>query len=108
MMKEDKERINNYQNKVKDEGMVRNYKIWAKIFYQIDKLVSQILNDYGLFGSERIFYHAYAKEVYQLKIKYKYKILERELKIREVKWLLRGLKKELLLKIKGEILKAIP
>jgi hypothetical protein len=45
MMKEDKERINNYQNKVKDEGMVRNYKIWAKIFYQIDKLVSQILND---------------------------------------------------------------
>jgi hypothetical protein len=40
MMKEDKERINNYQNKVKDEGMVRNYKIWAKIFYQIDKLVS--------------------------------------------------------------------
>jgi hypothetical protein len=43
-----------------------------------------------------------------LKIKYKYKILEKELNIREVKWLLRGLKKELLLKIKGEILKAIP
>ena len=107
-MKEYKERINNYQIKVNNKKMVRNYEMWAKIFYQIDNLISKILNDYGLFGSERIFYHAYAKEIYQLKNKYKDKVLARELKIREVKWLLRGLKKEILLKIKNELLKTIP
>jgi len=70
----------------------------------IDELVNKILNRKGiLIGEQRLFYYAFARELFKIRNKYEGKVAKREIKIILDKWLKRKLKKNILLIIKRKV-----
>ncbi|MEO0096573.1 MAG: hypothetical protein ABIK78_00555 [candidate division WOR-3 bacterium] len=108
-MRKYEERIKRYEKKLDiyfpnrlKEKMVKNYQKEAKILAEIDGLVSKILNDYQI-PTEYISYYSFARELYGLKRRYISKRLEKETGVCFHKWLMRGLEKKVMLKIKKEM-----
>jgi len=105
-------RVKKYEKKISrniiDEElkkrMVENYSNSSKIFSFIDELVNKILNRKGiLIGEQRLFYYAFARELFKIRNKYEGKVAKREIKIILDKWLKRKLKKNILLIIKRKV-----
>lgn len=108
-MRKYEERIKRYEKKLDiyfpnrlKEKMVKNYQKEAKILAEIDGLVSKILNDYQI-PTEYISYYSFARELYGLKRRYISKRLEKETEVCFHKWLMRGLEKKVMLKIKKKM-----
>jgi len=110
-MKDYKERIEKYKRKLnKDifknypkEQMVEKYKKFTEDISKINEKVKDILDKNGV-GAEKIFYYAFAYELYKLTKKYKSEVLKKEIRISYKKWLARGLKRKVLLEIENTIL----
>lgn len=109
LMRNYEERIKRYEKKLDIyfptclvEKMAKNYKREAKILVEIDGIVNKILDEYQI-PKEYILYYSFARELYGLKRRYISKRLEKEIKICFQKWLMRGLEKKVMLKIKKEM-----
>jgi len=111
-MKDYLKRVEKYKRKISkniiDEElkkrMVENYSNSSQIYSIIDQLVNKILNRKGvLLGEQRLFYYAFAREIFKIKNKYEGKVAKREMKIVFDKWLKRKLKKNILLTIKRKV-----
>ncbi|MCS7249679.1 MAG: hypothetical protein N2323_00445 [candidate division WOR-3 bacterium] len=108
-MRSYEERIKRYEEKLEryfssplKEEMVNNYKRKAKILVVLDEIVNKVLTDYPINIGANLYY-AFTRELYKLKRKYINNRLEKEMEICFQKWLMRGLEKEIILKIKEEI-----
>ena len=84
--------------------MVKNLARYLEEILPIEERIRAIIKEEKVAKGDGFFYFSFGYEVYSISRNYKGKAKEKEIRIREEKWLMRGLKGEVLKKIEEAII----